>query len=84
MSHKRHATIIALATALVAPLLALATPAQADVTGTWTNTGALSGADCPVTWTGDSTYSVEATSIIKVTQAAGQVGCSITITSTDL
>jgi len=84
MSHKRHATIIALAAALVAPLLALATPAQADVTGTWTNTGALSGADCPVTWSGDSSYSVAPTSIIKITQAAGQAGCSLTITSTDL
>ena len=84
MTKARRAIFITLAAVLVAPLLALATPAQADVTGTWTNTGALSGADCPVTWTGDSTYSVEATSIIKITQAAGQAGCSLTITSTDL
>ena len=84
MAHSLRATTLVFAAALVAQLLALATPAQADVTGTWTNTGALSGADCPVTWTGDSTYSVEATSIIKITQAAGQAGCSLTITSTDL
>src|SRR6056297_955292 len=86
MSRSSSATVIAFAIALLAPLLAFATPAQADVSGTWTNTGtAGGGTDCPTTWSGSPNYSLEATSILKVRVAAGgQATCSITIRGTDL
>ena len=85
MFSRRGITRVGLAAALLAPMLALAPAAQADVSGTWTNTGPAVGTDCPTTWSGSPTYSLQATSILKVTVAAGgQSTCSITIRGTDL
>jgi hypothetical protein len=53
---RRGITRVGLAAALLAPMLALAPAAQADVSGTWTNTGPAVGTDCPTTWSGSPTY----------------------------
>lgn len=81
---KRWVFRIAVVAAVLFASLAAPISAQADVSGTWTNTGPLAGSDCPVTWSGQSSYSLQQTSILKITQASGQAGCSLTIKSEDL
>ncbi|HEV8024713.1 MAG TPA: hypothetical protein VGP37_07500, partial [Candidatus Nanopelagicales bacterium] len=75
--------IAALAVALAN--LTFAAPAQADASGTWTNTAGASGTDCPTTWSGASSYSLQSTSILKITVAlGGQATCSVTLKGSDL
>ena len=75
--------IAALAVAIAT--LTFAAPAQADASGTWTNTGVASGTDCPTTWSGSSSYSLQSTSILKITVASGgQATCSVTLKGSDL
>ncbi len=81
----KRATAIGFVFALLSSLLVFAAPANADVSGTWTNTGALAGTDCPATWSGASTYTLQSTSILKVTVAGtANTACSITLRGADL